>query len=235
MIFWTFTQAPPGWPDGVDPAAFLAPTELDKLATLRFPKRRAEWLLGRKTAKDLLRRVHPACQWVDPRSVVILNQPEGAPYYTLAGQGPLNAALSLSHRDLFCLCAISLEPGLQVGVDLELVERRDPSFVESYFTPGEAALAAACAPEQRDAAVTLIWSAKEAMLKALGKGLRLSTLAVEVTGLDWTARPVSGWQPLAAAPGWRLGWRSHGDYVLTLAAGGPGLNLAGEWARVELA
>jgi len=66
---------------------------------------------------------------------------------------------------------------------------------------------------------TLMWSAKEAMLKALGKGLRLDTRQVEVLGMsgaggEWCILEVHC--PLARNDMWIARWRRWGDYVLTL-------------------
>ena len=42
--------------EGLD---FLSPPELERLAGLRFERRRAEWLLGRRTAKGLIASSRP--------------------------------------------------------------------------------------------------------------------------------------------------------------------------------
>lgn len=73
--------------------------------------------------------------------------------------------------------------------------------------------------------VTLAWSAKEAVLKALGTGLRVDTRKVEI------GRPskiecggLSCWRPLAVRSalfedgGCWLWWRRQGEFVMTLAA-----------------
>ena len=116
---------------------------------------------------------------------------------------------------------------MRLGADLEVIEPRADSFVEDYFTPGEQQRVPSLPLSQQAWAVTLIWSAKEAALKALGKGLRLDTRSVEV---GWSA------DNPADALGWNAGWveseyfanrrvmlywRQMEGQVLTLAAEQP--------------
>jgi hypothetical protein len=83
--------------------------------------------------------------------------------------------------------------------------------------------------EERDEVVARIWSAKEAVLKLLGLGLRLDTrgIAVRLAGEPFLECP-AGWQPVevkvrAELPGeespkhLRVVWRREGGHVLTVA------------------
>jgi 4'-phosphopantetheinyl transferase len=224
---------------------FLSPAERETLATLRYPKRRREWLLGRWTAKQLLQRSLGGYGELALTAISVEADPDGAPYLSVEGEGRLPASLSISHRGGRAVCALSPALSPAIGVDLEQVEPRSEAFVEGFFTPAEAARAWAILPERRDTLVTAIWSAKEAVLKALREGLRIDTRAVEVrhvAGLDARERvpeerlpPLAlhrvgadlasvDWQPVhieSALPGalriaaW---WRPESDSVLTMAA-----------------
>ena len=77
-------------------------------------------------------------------------------------------------------CAWSNEGTEPVGIDLDRVEHRDESFLTDYFTAGEQAFTRALPEHLRDLWVTLAWSAKEAVLKVLGVGLRMDTRKVEI-------------------------------------------------------
>jgi 4'-phosphopantetheinyl transferase len=226
--------------------SFLSPAEQAVLAGLRFPKRRREWLLGRWTAKRLLRRAHPEYADLPLSAITVGNDPDGAPYLAVAGEGRLSLSLSISHRDDRAFCALLAPPAGQVdspysgvGADLELVEPRDPVFVEDYFTAGEAVRVWRCPEERRDTLVTVIWSAKEAVLKVLRLGLTVDTRSVE---LRHVARIEEASASEAVAGGGAQGairarwheievgctltdvpplcawWRPDGRYVLTLAA-----------------
>lgn len=123
------------------------------------------------------------------------------------------------------MCALSHQTGARLGADLELVEVRDPIFLEDYLGPRERDLALACQGEQRDFFVTLAWSAKEAAFKALGTGLRMDTRKIElVSEIGWLARgdtPPQSWQAMElAGPGLpgpaQAFWQCRGAFVLTL-------------------
>ena len=66
-----------------------------------------------------------------------------------------------------------------MGVDLEQVEARHPSFVEEWFSEQESALLAGD-PYR----VTVAWSAKEAVLKALGQGMALNPREIQVLDIQ---------------------------------------------------
>ncbi len=160
---------------------WLTPAERAVAASLRLPGRLASWRLGRWAAKQAL----IACASsvgieVGPRDVEVLAQPGGAPAarITLA-TGPVNGAVSISHRDGTGLAVASLDE-VAIGCDVETIERRSDAFVADYFTASEQALVTRSTPVERDAVIMLIWSAKESALKALGEGLRLDTRAVSV-------------------------------------------------------
>lgn len=224
MIAWTVCTADARWPwwQGAAEPDFLAPAEREKLAGLRFPKRRREWLLGRRTAKSLLQSSDAACARLSPQDIAVGNDPGGAPYFTVSGRGRHPASLSISHRDALAFCALAPAGSqLAVGADVERVEARSRGFVQDFFTAREAARVWACSPETRDVLVTLIWSLKEAVLKALRLGLRVDTRRVEVldvVGFDSTPDDATHWQPAhVGVGGFTAWWRPYGSYVLTLA------------------
>jgi len=223
-VYWTLIdsfQAPLE-----DPTAFLTSLELEKLATFRFSKRRDEWLLGRWAAKSLLRNV-PAYQHHCSRELEIRNEPAGAPYLCLADGTVLPGCLSISHRDGLALCALAPSPDLRVGIDLEKIESRTETFILDYFTEAEQAFVERCTAEARALAVTLVWSVKESMLKALRVGLHRDTRRVELHQLE-DLLPVNGrgaeWQKIKVADlaqgsqPWAAWWRQWDKFVITLAA-----------------
>ncbi len=161
---------------------WFSPWESSHLSSLRFPKRRADWRLGRWTAKhavaDYLHLAH------DPgilATIQIRPASSGAPEVYLA-ESPGNVAISISHRGGIAACAVGASNAM-LGCDVEVVEPRSDAFVADYFTPEEQAMiqqASASAPA-RFALIALIWSAKESALKALRTGLRSDTRSVSVT------------------------------------------------------
>ncbi|MRR29620.1 4'-phosphopantetheinyl transferase superfamily protein [bacterium] len=152
--------------------------------------------------------------------ITIANHAEGAPFVKVDGQ-ILPIQLSISHREGMAAVGLSINPEISLGIDLEWVEDHPHSFYEDFFTAGEVNLLAAVSADRLAWTGTLIWSAKEAMLKALGKGLRLDTRTVEITGISRTT--VDGWGSIDMRIAnindkcFQGVWRECGPYVLTMA------------------
>ncbi len=189
---------------------------------LRFAKRRADWRLGRWTAKcavaSLLKM--PA----DPPALAkieIRPAPSGAPEVFFTND-PLPVTVSISHRSGNAMCAVAWS-GVDLGCDLEVIEPRSEAFVADYFTQDEQALVAQVGGAERDRLLTLLWSAKESALKALREGLRLDTRSVAVTPVDG-AFDLNGWSPLQVCAdgrsfqGW---WQPAHSVVRTIVADPP--------------
>ena len=185
-------QAPPG---------LLSRREEEILAGLTRLPRRRKWLLGRWAAKRLLGELvaeenelvtgllgKPGLHEDWSGTFSILNDEAGAPYVDREGQGRLPLALSISHRGDRGLAAVTLLTGARIGADLETVEPRDPALVRQFFSGSEADRVANAGGGDVDRIVARIWSAKEAVLKALGIGLRHDTRDI-VVGDESTPPP----------------------------------------------
>jgi 4'-phosphopantetheinyl transferase len=209
--------------DQLPPAGgWLTPAERRYAATLRYTKRRADYVLSRWTLKLAVARV---LGWPDDDGTLARvegrSAPDGAPELFVDGQ-PAGRGVSLTDRAGCAACLVADQPAA-IGCDLELVEARSDAFVRDYLTGPERRLVAAAGPDH-DLAANLIWSAKESALKVLRTGLRRDTRSVEVTVAD-LAPPERAWSPLQvrAAEGTVFGgwWRRSGSFVLTACAAGP--------------
>jgi acyl transferase domain-containing protein len=130
------------------------------------PRRQRSWLAGRIAAKDAVRDL----LWrlghgpLFPIEIAIANEPTGRPVVrTSPGR---NLRVSIAHKGDVAVAMASEEHS--VGIDIERIEPRDPSFAEVSFTKHELGLVRG---EPRDEAWTRLWSAKEAAAKAAGTGL----------------------------------------------------------------
>jgi phosphopantetheinyl transferase len=197
---------------------------------MEFLPRRRKWLLGRAAAKRLVRAMSGP-QPVAETGISVLNRSSGEPFVLVEGRGEWEFPISVSHRSEVGLAAAPEDRGARIGADIETVEPRDPALVRQFFTSGEAELAASSG-EAGDEVVARIWSAKEAVLKLLGLGLRLDTrgIVVDLRGEPFLECP-AGWRPLAVkvcveapappVPGLlRVLWRREANHVLTVAVAG---------------
>jgi 4'-phosphopantetheinyl transferase len=201
---------------------WLSESEQARLDGLHIPKRHADWRLGRWTAKSAVARYLNLPR--DPETLAAIElrpAPSGAPEIFLHGRlAPV--VLSLSHSSGTGLCAIAPAGG-EVGCDLEAIEPRSPSFLADYFTDEEQGLVAQTTGANRDRVVTLLWSAKESALKALGCGLRLDTRSVNAAPADFLETRGEEWHRLCVTHtsgrtfyGW---WSASRDLIRTVITG----------------
>ncbi len=201
---------------------WLSAGEAARLAGVRFEKRRQDWRLGRWTAKRtvaawLCLRESPA----DLARIEIRTTASGKPEVFLGGQ-PAPFSISISHSAGVAACAVA-SGETALGCDLETIERRSGAFVRDYFTAAETAAVEQAAEDARRLLVTLIWSAKESALKALGEGLRQDTRAVEVSAdaspdAEWARLQVRHRQAGRVLEGW---WKAREGFVRTIVAEPP--------------
>ena len=145
---------------------------------MKFTKRRNDWRLGRWTAKCAIAAY---LGWRTESSVLdrieIRAATSGAPEAFIAEQ---RAALGVSLSHCAGRAIAAVVSSAAVGCDLETIEPRLDAFVRDYFTSEEQLLVENMPAPSRPALVTLLWSAKESALKALGQGLRLDTRSISV-------------------------------------------------------
>jgi 4'-phosphopantetheinyl transferase len=215
-VYWLHQNAA-GVPPGDE---WLSDSERRTLGRLRIPKRRADWRLGRWTAKRAISaRLGLASEEVLPE-IEVVAAASGAPQAVIAGlHGRLS--MSLSHSGGVGLCALA-DSGAGLGCDVEKVEARSPAFLGDYFTLEEQAIVLERAAGERNWVVTLLWSAKESALKVLQCGLRSDLRSVAVSGLCLDGRTGAGWLPLEVCHGGERSfsgwWRRDDDFVSTVLA-----------------
>jgi 4'-phosphopantetheinyl transferase len=202
---------------------WLSKSELIFFNRLRFAHRRADWRLGRWTAKQA---VAACCNLLSsPQTLArieIVPAPSGAPEVSVDNKLAA-VTISLSHRNHSAICTLG-SGTFELGCDLEVIEPRSDAFIADYFTVEEQALVATQPATHRPQLLALLWSAKESALKALRFGLRLDTRSVVVGLLDWSC-DVSGWHPLRvryiAARTFRGWWQVADNMVQTVVASPP--------------
>lgn len=206
------------------PGSWLSEAEHARAASLRYAKRRADFLLSRWTLKLAAQRV---LGWPENAAGLARLEarpaPGGAPRLFVDGQ-PAAHGISLTDRAGAAVCLVAAQPAA-VGCDVEVAEPRSGAFIRDYLTGPEQDFVNG-AGAARDTLANLVWSAKESALKVLGTGLRRDTRSVEVSVAD-PAPPPGTWAPLQVRTlegetfhGW---WRRGGAFILTACwpGGGP--------------
>lgn len=117
---------------------------------------------------------------VPAADVALETQEYGRPALAGSQRDALSFNWSHSHDQAL----IALARGVLPGVDLERM-RAHPKAVpiaRRYFSPDESAALEALPADQRDRAFLELWTAKEAVLKALGRGLAFGLNRLSIAG-----------------------------------------------------
>ena len=223
---------------------WLSSNEVVRLNSMRVAKRRADWRLGRWTAKCALAIYLALPDHLQSlQEIEVRPAPSGAPEAFVSNAG-VAVTISISHRAGVAACAVA-PSGASLGCDLEIIEPRSDAFIADYFTIEEQELIARVRLDDRSRLVALLWSGKESALKALREGLRLDTRCLKICPIDSVPnrredidgyfeesalpfRPSAGvwaWSPMQVSckdgsefQGW---WQCTGNRVRTLVAAPP--------------
>jgi 4'-phosphopantetheinyl transferase len=194
---------------------WLTHLEREVVAVLAVPKRRADWRLGRWTAKSLL----GAVLGVPPQRVEVRAADDGAPE-AFVDSIKVALSLSLSHRDGVGVAAVAPLP-TRVGIDLETLEARSDAFVREWLSAEEQA-ALPSAGEARDLRVLCCWTGKEASAKVLREGLRLdvrhAVVVADIATSHWAPLEVKWHAESVTHRGW---WRHDDGTVLAVVTDPP--------------
>jgi len=152
-------------------------------------KRRTEWLLGRAVAKDAVRVFlkHRYGMELCPADVAIVADEHGQPVV----QGPWTSEIgnlpvvSLAHSSGVAVAlAGDGRNGARVGIDIEHIGRINAAVEQVAFTTEEQALLSSVPVCADDEWPLRLWCAKEAVGKALGRGMIGGPQALMVQALD---------------------------------------------------
>jgi 4'-phosphopantetheinyl transferase len=139
-----------------------------------------------------------------PEQVPIATTPLGRPYVVASGGAPA-PDVSCSASGALGLVAVGRDR--RIGVDVEAVAPWSSDVLDEGWLASDERRALALLPAaDRPVAVARCWTQKEAVLKALGTGLR-GSLAATVTTVGRTDGEVAGWQvhDIPVPDGWVAG------------------------------
>ena len=156
------------------------------------PRAQRQWLLGRIAAKDAVRyRLwEQGAPPIYPAEITIRNDEHGRPH--AEGVGPAlrgwihhevgyGLDISIAHSEGMGVAVAGAGP---VGIDVEPVAVRGPGTEQIALNDSERALLDGHPAAERPTWFARFWTAKEAVAKALGHGLRGRPQRFEVTAAD---------------------------------------------------
>lgn len=165
---------------------YLGPTERTAFESM-YGHGRRQWLLGRVAAKDAVQRhlVSRGFAVIDSTRIVVENDANGCPVVKIQGArlATRGVRVSIAHKSSVAVAlaaSVRVLPGspggqarpyVGIGIDVEAVEPRSPTFERTVMTPAERSLQAVT-DDERDTWLTRLWTVKEAAAKATGFGLR---------------------------------------------------------------
>jgi len=165
----------------------------------------------------------------DPGELRLERAPGGRPVVPGSGVG-----VSLSHgRGVVAVAAgVGTAVGVDIGVDVEVV-REVPAgrLARRWFAPQEARWLEECEPADRSGAFLGLWTQKEAVGKAMGRGLEGGRLLARPMPAGVPGPAGGRLLPVAGLPGCAVAVTAVGGLVVAAAARGAGA--AGAVVRVE--
>ncbi len=175
--------------------ALLSDEERARYEAFRTEGRKREFLLGRVALRRLLAPSAIPLRVTEAGAVEVI----GAPWH-----------VSLAHSNDRSVAVVGRR---RVGVDLERVRACSPRAIDFVLRPDERALLDTL-PMDRERAFVLCWALKEAVLKALGTGLRRAPkkvrLEVDAAAQKAVAR---AWDESR----WEARFEETGGFVLAVA------------------
>lgn len=153
--------------------ALLAPDETARAERFIFERDRRAFTCGRTVLRMIIGRY----LGLDPGRIVFDYGPDGKP--EISGSGlSFNMSKSAGHF------VYALTRGIRIGADIERVRGSDEMdrIAERFFSAPEQAIFRSVPEHARTGCFFKFWTRKEAVVKGLGKGLRLPLHLVDVSG-----------------------------------------------------
>lgn len=192
---WGFAVTSPDLAAGA--LNLLSEEERERASRFVAESARIEYVLARSALRDVLGR-YLGC---DPRAISFETDARGKPALGSRQIAPPTPfAFNVSHSGGRALIAVA--GSSSVGVDIErLADARDAAgIIGRFFTDPERAAYHAAAAEERRRRFLEMWVRKEAVAKAIGRGLALDFSTFSVVGDDGVYdRTVDAGQPVSVA------------------------------------
>ncbi len=162
------------------------PAEWSQYRVLKGPETRLnQWVFGRVAAKDAVRVLWHARhgERLFPADIEITADAHGRPLVQRRGSAAKEELPAVSITHCGGVMAALAAFGRPVGIDLEKIEPRGEGFEATAFDEHERHLLDSFG-DNRPEGITRLWCAKEAVAKALGRGLAEGPRTVVVRGVE---------------------------------------------------
>lgn len=155
--------------DNARARALLSPDETARAIRFRVPGDAHGFVAGRVLARVMLADLVGG----GPGDLAMRTDERGRPHLTGAEPGR-SPAFSITHTRGLVACAVAVAG--EVGVDAEHTGRSGDleRLARRYFAPGELAFLDGLPPQERRRGFLVVWTLKEAFLKARGEGISVS-------------------------------------------------------------
>jgi 4'-phosphopantetheinyl transferase len=169
ITYWvtdTLEEQPP-----VGALEMLGPDERERCARFRCGRDRRDYA----AAHALLRATLSAVAGGGPRGWTFEVAANGKPSVAPALGARASLSFNLTHTRGLVACAVVSDPGIDVGIDAEVIEWRPDllGVARRYFANAEASEVARRGGRERENRFFEIWTLKEAFIKAVGDGLSI--------------------------------------------------------------
>jgi len=164
--------------NSLDYAAVLSANETKKATSFVFENDRERFVIGRGLLRYLLGHYLD----LPPKQLAITKNDKGKPQLLTH-----DIEFNVSHTDHYVVYAFT--GCRRVGIDVEMVKHTSNllGIAQRFFTPYEYNTLKTLPPEAQTEAFYRLWVCKEALVKALGKGLWLSLSCCDI---DFMADPI---------------------------------------------
>ena len=178
----------------------VSAAEAARAARMRSPRRRHEFLVCRGRLRHILGTV----LGIDPREVPIVEEEHGKPRLRPESRLP-PVGFNLSHSGDRFMVAVAC--GMNPGVDIERIRPRRSvtALARRFFSPAEQGEVAAAPDRMR--AFYRIWSRKEAVIKADGRGVAIGLDRFDVNAGEPPVLREARWP--GASPDEAARWSLH--------------------------
>jgi 4'-phosphopantetheinyl transferase len=191
---WVWSLDDPPRPEA-EMLSWLSAEEIARADRFKFPHLRSRWVAARAGMRSLL----AARTGSTPEALAFGEGPNGKPFL-LGYDGP--CTFNLSHSEGLGALAVS---SVELGVDVEIIGSFHKGVARGQFSSTENAALERLPADQRNAAFYRFWTAKEAVLKALGTGFSLASNSFTIDLEDGDAPQLveAGW-PEESPRAWNL-------------------------------